>query len=60
MTNFSNSDRLVDCPNGYTKESIFDYFMEREEDSDVCKNCKNLSYRYGTMTCSLMDKIRKE
>ena len=45
------------CKNHYTEETLFDYFMEREEDMENCSNCPNLRYVGGTMTCAMMERI---
>ena len=58
--------RIIEgCKNHYTEETLFDYFMEREEDMENCSkedmencsNCPNLRYVGGTMTCAMMERI---
>lgn len=54
------TDTLINCPNNYTKESIFDLFMEREEDIEICKKCTNLCYVSGTLSCVLLNQLSQE
>lgn len=50
--------RIIEgCKNHYTEETLFDYFMEREEDMENCSNCPKLRYVGGTMTCAMMERI---
>lgn len=53
----NGTGRLLDCPNEYTKVTIFDYFMEREEDIETCKNCSHLCYVTGTISCELLNQL---
>lgn len=51
---------LKDCPNHYTEHSIYDLFMESDEDVQRCTGCPNLQYVTGTMTCKYLDSTRRE
>ena len=48
------------CANHYTKGTIYDLFMESEEDANRCNGCANLQYVAGTMTCRELTKIRED
>lgn len=50
---------LVNCPNHYTEHSIYDLFMESEEETSVCSSCPNLRYVAGTMTCKYLDRTTR-
>lgn len=54
MSNQANSYLLPNCKNNYTNETVYDLFMESHEDSDNCKNCPNLVYIDGLMSCRYM------
>lgn len=51
---------LKNCANHYTEHSIYDLFMESEEDVQRCTGCPNLLYITGTMTCKYLDTTRRE
>lgn len=55
-----NDPVLKDCQNHYTEHSIYDLFMESEEDAQRCTGCPNLQYICGTMTCKYLDSTRRE
>lgn len=52
-------DLIPGCKNHYTRESIYDYFMESEEDTQRCSGCKNLIYVSGTMSCRYLNEEEK-
>ena len=41
-TNMTHDPVLKDCQNHYTEHSIYDLFMESEEDVQRCTGCPNL------------------
>lgn len=51
---------LPGCLNHYTEHSIYDLFMESEEEVSVCGNCPHLRYITGTMTCKYLDSTRRD
>ena len=59
-TNMTHDPVLKDCQNHYTEHSIYDLFMESEEDVQRCTGCPNLQYNCGTMTCKYLDSTRRE
>lgn len=59
-TNMAHDPVLKDCQNHYTEHSIYDLFMESEEDTQRCTGCPNLQYVSGTMTCKYLDSTRRE
>ena len=59
-TNMTHDPVLKDCQNHYTEHSIYDLFMESEEDTQRCTGCPNLQYVCGTMTCKYLDSTRRE
>ena len=53
----SNGKELAGCKNHYSKESIFDLFMESDEDMERCKGCDKFQYISGTMTCKYLNQL---
>lgn len=42
---------ISDCVNDYTRENIYDRFMEFSSEKKRCMNCPNLTIEDGIVTC---------